>query len=90
MPEYVVAIIASAVLGWGGFTWRRAEQAQDSAERAADRVDKLEIKVAEQYLSKLEFQQRMDQLFVTLNRFEKKLDHMMLGYRHHRKDDDDD
>lgn len=56
----------TAVLGWGGFTWRRAEDAITHAIKAGDRVDRLEIKIAENYLTKAEFQAYMDRLFETL------------------------
>lgn len=56
----------TAVLGWGGFTWRRAEDAITHAIRAGDRVDRLEVKIAENYLTKVEFQAYMDRLFETL------------------------
>ena len=56
----------TAVLGWGGFTWRRAEDAVTHAIKAADRVDRLEVKIAENYLTKAEFQGYMDRLFETL------------------------
>ena len=66
MPEYVFGIMITAVLGWGGFTWRRAEDAITHAIKAGDRVDRLEIKIAENYLTKVEFQAYMDRLFETL------------------------
>lgn len=75
MPEYVVAAIMTAMLGWGGFTWRRAEQALDAAYRASDLTDKLELKLAEKYLTKEEFESQMERLFKTLARFEEKLDY---------------
>ena len=56
----------TAVLGWGGFTWRRAEDAITRAIKAGDRVDRLEVKIAENYLTKVEFQAYMDRLFETL------------------------
>lgn len=56
----------TAVLGWGGFTWRKAEDAITHAIKAADRVDRLEVKIAENYLTKQEFQAYMDRLFETL------------------------
>lgn len=73
-PEYILAAMVTVVLGWGGFTWRRAEQALEAAERAADRTDRLELKLAEKYLTKEEFELQMTRLFNTLSRFEKKLD----------------
>lgn len=56
----------TAILGWGGFTWRRAEDAIVAAIKADDRVDRLEVKIAENYLTKQEFQGYMDRLFETL------------------------
>lgn len=56
----------TAVLGWGGFTWRRAEDAITQAIKTGDRVDRLEVKIAENYLTKQEFQAYMDRLFETL------------------------
>ena len=66
MPEYLVGIMITAALGWGGFTWRKAEDAITRAIRAGDRVDRLEVKMAENYLTKQEFQAYMDRLFETL------------------------
>lgn len=66
MPEYLIGIVITAVLGWGGFTWRRSEEAITQAIKAGDRVDRLEVKMAENYLTKDEFQAGMDRLFVTL------------------------
>lgn len=74
MPIEFFAIMATAMLGWGGFTWSRAEKALDAAERASDRTDKLELKLAEKYLTKEEFELQMERLFKTLERFEGKLD----------------
>ena len=56
----------TAVLGWGSFTWRKAEDAITLAIKAGDRVDRLEVKIAENYLTKQEFQGYMDRLFETL------------------------
>ena len=75
VPEYVIAAMVTVVLGWGGFTWRRAEQALETAYRAADQTDKLELKLAEKYLTKDEFEMNMERLFKTLARFEEKLDY---------------
>ena len=63
MPEYLLGIMITAILGWGGFTWRRAEDAIVAAIKADDRVDRLEVKIAENYLTKQEFQGYMDRLF---------------------------
>ncbi|WGL30763.1 lysozyme [Synechococcus phage S-CRES3] len=75
MPEYILATLTAAVLGWGGFTWRRAEAALIAARMASDATDKLELKLAEQYVTKKELEMTMDRLFKTLGRFEEKLDY---------------
>ena len=54
------------MIGWGGFTWRRAEEALAEARSAADKVDHVELKMAEDYLTKQEFENYMDRLFGTL------------------------
>jgi len=55
------------MLGWGGFTWRKAEAALERAERAADKTDQLELKMAEHYLTKKDFELHMDRLFSVLH-----------------------
>ena len=66
MPESIVGILVAALLGWGGFTWRRAEDAVTLAIKTSNQVDKLELKIAETYLTKQDFQTYMDRLFDTL------------------------
>ena len=66
MPEYLVGIVLSAVVGWGGFTWRRAEDALLAARQAADQVDRVELKMAEDYVTKKDFELFADRLFNTL------------------------
>tara|TARA_B100001094_G_scaffold313431_1_gene351220 strand:+ start:584 stop:871 length:288 start_codon:yes stop_codon:yes gene_type:complete len=56
----------AAMIGWGGFTWKRAEEALTQARAAADKVDQVELKMAEEYLTKREFEMSMDRLFRTL------------------------
>lgn len=75
LPEYILAAMVTAVLSLGGFTWRRAEKAIDAAQAAADATDRLELKLAENYLTKDEFDLQMERLFKTLARFEEKLDY---------------
>ena len=65
----------AALLGWGGFTWKRAEDALFAARAAADQVDRVELKMAEKYLTKQEFELSMERLFGSLDRFEEKLDY---------------
>lgn len=74
LPEYVISAMIAALLGWGGFTWRRAETAIAAAREASDATDRLELKLAEHYLTKAEFELNMERLFKTLGRFEEKLD----------------
>lgn len=45
-----------------------------AARAAADQVDRVELKMAEKYLTKQEFEITMERLFGTLARFEEKLD----------------
>ena len=54
------------MIGWGGFTWKRSEEALAQARAAADKVDNVELKMAEKYLTKQEFETYMDRLFGTL------------------------
>ena len=54
------------MIGWGGFTWKRSEEALTHARAAADKVDHVELKMAEKYLTKQEFETYMDRLFGTL------------------------
>jgi len=75
LPEYVLATMAAALLGWGTFTWKRAEDALLVARTASGQTEKLELKVAETYLTKREFELSMERLFSTLSRFEDKLDY---------------
>jgi len=75
LPEYILATMAAALLGWGRFTWKKAEEALTAAQATADQIDKLELKVAETYVTKTDFDHYMDRLFKTLSRFEDKLDY---------------
>ena len=75
LPEYVLAAMTAALLGWGGMTWKRSGEALDAARRASSGVDRVELKMAEQYLTKKEFELSMERLFNTLARFEEKLDY---------------
>ena len=67
VPEYLLGFIGTALLGWGSFTWRRAEDALAAARQAADKVDQVELKMAEKYLTKQDFELYMDRLFGTLH-----------------------
>ena len=69
-----MGFILPAVVGWMGFTWRRAEKALEHAERVADKVDRVELKMAEQYLTKKDFELAMERLFKGFARIEEKID----------------
>ena len=58
--------MTSSVLGWGALTWRKSEQAKEAAEQALHKIERVELKVAEDYLSKKEFEGNMDRLFDNL------------------------
>jgi len=75
LPEALLATMAAALLGWGGFTWKKAEEALLAAREASDQTERLELKVAETYLTKHDFELSMERLFKTLARFEDKLDY---------------
>jgi hypothetical protein len=77
IPEYLVVIMVTTVVSWGGFTWRRSEYAVDIAKKSFEKTDKLELKLAEQYLTKNDFDAHMARLFVTLDRLEAKMDTRM-------------
>jgi len=66
LPEHLVPILIASMLGWGGFTWKRAEEALTQSRQATDKIDSVELKMAEHYLSKKEFESYMNRLFGTL------------------------
>lgn len=76
MPEYLITIIFTAIIGWGGFTWRRAEDAIVIAMRASSKIDRVEVKTAENYLSKQEFESYMDRLMETLSEMKKDMHYL--------------
>lgn len=67
MPEYIVAAGISVMLGFFGVAFRKID-ATDA------RMDRLELKVAENYVTKEEFREQFKQLFTTLARLEDKID----------------
>tara|TARA_B100001173_G_scaffold311001_1_gene327013 strand:+ start:1529 stop:1843 length:315 start_codon:yes stop_codon:yes gene_type:complete len=66
MPEHLFPLVMAVMLGWGGFTWRKSEEALTQSREAADKIDQVELKMAEQYLTKQEFEKSMDRLFGVL------------------------
>ena len=77
MPEYMLAALASALLGWGAFTLKRTEDAIHKAQKALDAVDRVELKVAEHYVTREELSATTDRLVKTLDRLENKLDRLI-------------
>lgn len=67
MPEYIMAAGVAALLSLFGVSFRKI----DAADR---RMDQLELKVAERYVTKEEFRQQFTELFRVLARLEDKID----------------
>ena len=67
MPEYIFVFIASGIFSILGLTLNKF----DKADR---RLDALELKVAEKYVTKEDFNMRFDNLLKVLNRLEEKVD----------------
>ena len=65
-PEALVPIAVTAFLGWQGFSWRRSEAAIQRAEMLADKVDRVELKMAEEYLTKKDFHDGISQVMGSL------------------------
>lgn len=67
MPEYIVALVLSAIAG--GYTLvNRKIDALDN------KIDKVELKVAEHYIRKEDIQEQFANLWKVLARLEEKLD----------------
>lgn len=66
--------MTAALLGWGGFTWRKAEEALNQARIASDATDRLELKLAEEYVTKKDFETALDRVLNSIIRVEKKID----------------
>lgn len=67
MSETIVAAIAAGVMSLFGVSFRKIDQADR-------RMDALELKVAENYVTKAEFREQFALLFKTLARLEDKID----------------
>jgi hypothetical protein len=72
MPEWLLALVASSVLSGVGLTWRRIGEVND-------RVDKLEVKLAEEYATKTDVDTAFDKVDKALCRFENKLDSLVMS-----------
>lgn len=67
MPEYLIALALTTALGAASFLLRRIDGVDS-------RVDKLELKVAETYVTKETMYRILDRLEGSLSRMEEKLD----------------
>ena len=67
MPEYMMAGLLAGVMSLFGLSFRKIDQADR-------RMDALELKVAENYVTKAEFREQFVLLFKTLARLEDKID----------------
>lgn len=72
MPEWLLALIASTVLSGIGLGWKKIADTDS-------RVDKLEIKIAEEYSTKLEVDTAFEKVDKALCRFENKLDALVMS-----------
>jgi hypothetical protein len=86
VPEYVFGFVATALLGWGGFVWRRAEDALIAARENAEAVDKLEVKLAEQYVTKEEFRYAIDNVLSEFTRTRAEISHGFDVMRNYHKE----
>lgn len=71
--------MTAALLGWGGFTWRKAEEALTQARIASDATDRLELKLAEEYVTKKDFETALDRVLNSIVRVERKIDTYFLN-----------
>lgn len=67
MPDYLVALMVSAVAGAAGLTVRKLDQLDS-------RIDSLTVKIAEEYVQKEDMTPQFIRLWDTLHRMEEKLD----------------
>jgi len=74
VPEYLIAAGIASLLSLFGVTFRKI----DCADR---RMDALELKVAENYVTKQEFKEQFQELFRVLERLEDKIDAHVGGDR---------
>lgn len=72
MPEWLLALIASSVVSGTGFTWKRISDTNV-------RVDKLEVRLAETYATKVELDSAFERVDKSLVRFENKLDALVMS-----------
>ena len=67
MPDFVIITAITGIMSLFGVSFRKIDQADR-------RMDRLELKVAETYVTKMEFREQFALLFKTLERLEDKID----------------
>ena len=67
MPEYIIPAVVAGIMSLFGVSFKKLDQADR-------RMDRLELKVAENYVTKAEFREQFVLLFKTLARLEDKID----------------
>lgn len=79
MPEGLIAAVIAAVLGISGAAIKRFGDVES-------RIDRVELNVANNYVTKADFQRYSDRIYTSLDRFEGKLDqHVQEGTQVHRE-----
>jgi hypothetical protein len=67
MPEYLIALVASVIVGYAGFIHRKADSTESS-------LDGFKVEVAKTYVTKQDLDKSFNHLFRILERLETKLD----------------
>lgn len=79
MPTELVAAFIAAFLGLSGATLKRFGDLEK-------RIDRVELNVVKNYISKADFVLAQDRLFKVLDRFEVKLDYHIFGVKKEEND----
>lgn len=72
MPEWLLTLVVSTVLSGAGLTWKRFSDVNE-------RVDRLEIRLAEDFATKEDMNTAFDKVDKSLCRFENKLDALVMS-----------
>jgi uncharacterized membrane protein len=76
-------MVVTALLGWGTFTWRKAEEALVTAQKATDATDRLEVKLAENYVTKEELKTSVE---MVMSEFGRTRDYIKDGFADIKED----
>ena len=72
MPEWLLTLLVSTLLSGAGLTWKRFSDVND-------RVDRIEIRLAEEFATKNDMNAAFDKVDKALCRFENKLDALVMS-----------